>query len=115
MKKSNINRKKLIELSETIRKLKKQNHSSLPRAYDMMTMNEIIKTMFYPEGEYKTFKGWKDQGMKIKKGSKGFPIWGKPIRGKGKTPKDGECETKEERYKFFPVCILFHEKQTEKA
>lgn len=63
--------------------------------------------------EFNTFKGWKDAGYKVKKGEKGFPIWGAPktlIREEEKGDK-GETEEKEEKY--FPVAYLFADTQVE--
>ena len=54
--------------------------------------------------EFKLFGQWKKDGFKIKKGSKGYPVWGAP---KEHTKQDGTT------YEFFPVAYLFSEFQVE--
>jgi len=59
---------------------------------------------------------WKEEGLKVKKGSKAFLFWGKPKKGQKKTKeniKPGESSPEDE-YKFFPLAYLFSDKQVEK-
>ena len=53
---------------------------------------------------FKLFKQWKKAGFKIKKGSKGYPVWGAPKEHKGPDGTTYEC---------FPVAHLFSEFQVE--
>jgi hypothetical protein len=63
--------------------------------------------------EFDTFHGWKKRGFKIKKGSKCFFVWTKPIKSKNK--KENQKEEKEEvkEYKFFKMAYLFSNAQVE--
>jgi hypothetical protein len=63
--------------------------------------------------EFDTFHGWKKRGFKIKKGSKCFFVWTKPIKSKDK--KENQKEEKEEpkEYKFFKMAYLFSNAQIE--
>jgi len=54
-----------------------------------------------------TFKGWFNEGYKVKKGEKGYMFFTRPIKGKVKDKKD-------EEYRFFKTCFVFTEKQVEK-
>lgn len=79
-----------------------------------LSMNEILIEQYKAEtgcSQFKTFKAWKEAGYKIKKGSKGFPIFSRPIAvikaEKGK-------ETTPEENKYFGTCYLFNESQVEK-
>jgi len=72
-------------------------------------LNDYIIELFY-EGKdhtFNTFKGWLEQGKVVKKGEKGFVIWGKPIRGE---QKNGEKEV-EKTYKMFPISYIFRDDQ----
>ena len=60
---------------------------------------------------FQTFKQWKDQGMKVKKGEKGFPIFSKPIQKKAKEEEGEQDEKKGPKY--FHTAYLFHEGQVE--
>jgi hypothetical protein len=83
------------------------------------TVNEAIITLFYMnEGnlQFNKFKQWLEMGYKVKKGSKGFPVWAKPLKAlkadepKPKEPIEGENFNGE----YFPICYLFSNLQVEK-
>lgn len=52
--------------------------------------------------ELKSFEEWKKEGYQVKKGARGFAVWGK------RTKEDNE------RKAFFPMAYLFAEKQVYK-
>jgi len=84
------------------------------------TLNSFIVEHYQQqlkEGEFNTFHQWKEKNRTIKKGEKGFPIWGQPI-GHRPEEKEKSGEPGPDDYKYFPVCYLFHESQvieTQKA
>ena len=56
-----------------------------------------------------SFKKWASHGFRVKKGSKGFPVWSKPTK-ITKESEDGELV----EMTVFNVCNLFSNKQVEK-
>jgi len=63
---------------------------------------------------FRTFYQWKQDGYKVKKGSKGFAIWGSPKNlGDKKDNEEGKDKEKDE-FKYYPLCYLFNESQVEK-
>jgi len=75
------------------------------------SVNSLVMFLFYPEGKYNTGGGWRKENKFIKKGSKGFAIWGKPRKFTKKA--DKKTEEKDTEYKAFPVAYLFHESQVQ--
>jgi len=70
------------------------------------TFNEILVAEYKKETnaqEFKTFARWKNEGYKVKKGSKGLPAFSQPVKG-----------NEEEAKKFFFTAYLFNENQVEK-
>ena len=59
---------------------------------------------------FKSYKNWKEEGKTVIKGSKGFPIWGRPRKIKGKEETKEHCD-KRGGFDFFPIAHLFSEKQ----
>lgn len=84
------------------------------------TVNEAIITEFYmTDGnlQFNKFKQWLELGYKVKKGSKGFPVWAKPLKAlKADEPKPSTPpeDGKEFNGEYFPVCFLFSNLQVEK-
>jgi len=77
------------------------------------TLNSIIIEFFYKKNghsEFKTFNQWKETGANIRRGEKGFIIWGRPL-GVIKA-EEGEPATKEEA-KYFPISHLFSNMQVD--
>jgi hypothetical protein len=96
-------REQLKELSRAVKPLVKLG------AYD--TVNEaVIETAYRNNGhnEFKKFSEWKEEGKRIKKGSKGFPVWARPREMKKEDHPDLEDE-----FSFFPICYLFSNAQVE--
>ena len=124
-------RDKLIKLSVKARKLRTASEKGwtdhLGRSFDGWFINDILIDVFYTNAENSTFhsfNGWIDEGYKVKKGSKGFPIWGKKRSATAKEaepetvptpktePKDTTTET-EKKYKFWPIAYIFSNAQVE--
>jgi hypothetical protein len=81
------------------------------------TINEMLKIHYGIDEETNTFAGWKKQGFFVKKGSKSFKFWSKPLRGKkkGATKVEASEDKDEEKgYKFFAVAYVFTKSQVEK-
>ncbi|MFL0137712.1 ArdC-like ssDNA-binding domain-containing protein [Tenacibaculum maritimum] len=77
-------------------------------------VNDIIINKMYKGAEhteFNTFKGWKEKGLIVKKGSKAFFIWSKPrkVEKKKDTVKEGD----KDNYKMFGVAHLFSNSQVE--
>lgn len=64
---------------------------------------------------FKMMKEWNKEGKRIKKGSKGFAVWGRKNR--PKQEKGGsqtqQVQAVKEDLGFFPICYLFNEHQVE--
>lgn len=99
-------KKRLFELAKVAREKLGETHSS-------GTINEFILAQYKQETgavTFRTFKGWKDAGFKIKKGSKGYPVFSRPIS-VIKAEKGQEPETDGIK---FGIAYLFNEFQIEK-
>ncbi|MDL2308891.1 hypothetical protein LJC68_10065 [Bacteroidales bacterium OttesenSCG-928-B11] len=101
-------RVRLKEVSEQAKELKahyenpdSEYNKTSKRPFKDHPLNYYIMTYIYGVGssEFKTLEEWNEIGAKVKKGSKAFPIWGKPI------------ET--ENGVFFPILFVFNLKQVE--
>jgi hypothetical protein len=121
-KKSNIMKKfktspakaELIEICETL-KLAEELGKLGERYKDAHTMNQKLSVYYNLDGVVTgTFKMWKDKGYKIKKGSKSYKFWSKPIKAKKTETNEETQETKENKYKFFNVACVFTADQVEK-
>lgn len=86
------------------------------------TINDCLLHIYTAEtqqAEWNTFKGWRDKGQPVKKGEKGFPIWGRPLGAKSADPDPEEMQAAEGEgepcgnVKFFPLAYLFHAGQVE--
>ena len=80
-----------------------------------VTMNELLVQSYKRQTGakmFKTFNEWKKEGYKILKGSKGFPVFSRPI-GVLKEVKTGVPQA-EDLYKMFGTCYLFNELQVSK-
>ena len=102
--------KKIEELKEKRNRLiaLSQAAKALVEAGEFDRVNEAITEGIYKEEnpeieEFKTFGQWKQEGKIIKKGSKGYLVWGQP-RKVEQTPEGSE---EPQEYKFWPVCSLF--------
>lgn len=76
-------------------------------------VNDIILNRMYRNSiheEFNTFKGWKEKGFMVSKGSKAFFIWSKPRKVKKKEEtKKGE----KDEFKMYGVAHLFSNAQVE--
>jgi len=75
------------------------------------TLNSIIIEFFYIKNghtDFRTFKEWTREGKRVKRGEKGFIIWGRPL---GVIKQEREEPTSEEDNKFFPISHLFSNMQ----
>jgi hypothetical protein len=76
---------------------------------EFKTVNDAIKAKFYHvEGhtDLRTFEKWKEAGFIIRKGSKGFSVWGPPV------PMATLEEMKQgKNYPMYRVQFLFSQKQ----
>jgi len=98
-------RKALIELSKIAQMMRKNG--------DDRKVNDIIIEDFYTQdghSQFQLFRDWKEQGYRIKKGSRAFTVWGKKRKGQAQDPENEE----EKEYKFFPLAYLFSNKQVTK-
>lgn len=111
MKKLSDKKAKLIELSQIAKQMRDNNAPEIEDMIEAPTINNIILHCFYPKGEYNTYKGWKEKGYQVAKGSKAFSIWGKKRKFKKEVENKGKTEEKE--YSAFPMANLFHESQVE--
>lgn len=112
-------RQKLAELTAHFRKVRESQASKAKTQSEAMywmsrTLNSFIVDHYKSligNGEFSTFNQWKEKNRTIKKGEKGFPIWGQPL---GHRPEEIEKsgEPNDDDFKYYPLCYLFHESQT---
>ncbi len=90
---------------------------------DFETVNEAIIDRYKDgndEMSFNTFKGWKEADRQVSKGSKSYPIWGKPRNISNLTAAQkaeltkAEIEKSEREKTFFPVANLFSSYQLNK-
>ena len=132
-KKVNPKRQKLIELSrkakQIMQDIKHPTMQRLLKADKPFTVNNVVMSEFYPEGEYNTYKQWQKLGYQVKKGSKSYTVWSKPIRKTAKAndsdkvqavnkvlDKGFEVEGDNDLVslsKYWGIAYLFHESQVE--
>lgn len=75
-------------------------------------VNDVILNKMYKgeeHQEFNTFKGWKEKGFKVVKGSKAFFIWSKPR----KVEKKKEGTDEKDEFKMFGIAHLFSNAQVE--
>ena len=120
VKEKSETRTKLIEYSVLARKIKTEGLAKATTEQDILYwtfrgINDIIKNDIYflDNVELKTFNQWRKDGATIKKGSKGYPLWGQPLKAtaKEKVERNGKAEDEESQYEFWPICILFSSEQ----
>lgn len=99
----NPKRLELIQISNDVKPLVTMG--------EFENVNEAIIETCYKTAtarEFETYNGWLAKGFRVKKGSKGKVIWGRPRRGQ-KT----EVVESDETYKFFPMAFLFSNEDVE--
>ena len=97
--KPNPRREQLKALSMQLKPLVKSGMYS--------SINEGVREIYTEEtGQtiWNTFKGWIDEGQKVKKGEHGFPVWAKKRSLKTKDDQEDQANSK----KWFPVAYIFH-------
>lgn len=108
MEKKEINPRKLelIERSKIARMMQEESEE-----FADMTINQILLDMYSKgvETKFNTFKGWRKEGFRVKKGEKAFSIWGK----KREATKQEETKEEPTEFKFYPICYVFSENQVE--
>jgi hypothetical protein len=112
-------KQKLCQLTAEYRELRQSKIDKAKTLAEAMrwtnrTINSFIVEHYqeqFKTGEFNTFLQWKEKGKTIKKGEKGFPIWGQPLGHRAEEKeKNGEPDPND--YKYFPICYIFHESQT---
>lgn len=108
--KTKAKREKLRNISDVAKKM----HNEILQD-NVITVNDMIVNYIYDTKsklQFKTFKSWKKEGFKIKKGSKAYLLWGRPLKGKAR--EKVEKEKSEDEYKFFPLAYIFSSEQVTK-
>jgi len=111
LRKIDIRRQELRELSEQAKELKELAIIEAEREGDqnkilwlsMMGVNDAIHYFIYKSVKCKSFNNWKKEGYTVKKGSKAILFWGQPIDADKTDKKTGEIE----EFEFFPVAFVF--------
>ena len=120
VKEKSETRTRLIEYSVLARKMRTEALDKAKTEQELLYwtfrgVNDIIKNDIYFLGdvELKTFNQWRKEGATIKKGSKGYPLWGQPLQAtaKEKVERNGKEEDEESKYEFWPICVLFSSEQ----
>jgi len=96
-------RQQLKELSQVVKPMVKVG------AFD--TVNQAIIETAYKKDEHQIFKKfnqWLNEGKRVKKGEKGFPVWARP-----REMKKEEHPNIDDDFSFFPICYLFSNAQVE--
>lgn len=105
----NIEEKRTLlkQLSETAKMMMELNPDVGQGVNDV-----ILNTMYKNEQhqEFSTFKGWKEKGFMVTKGSKAFFIWSAPRK---VTKKNEEKESGKDEYKMYGIAHLFSNAQVE--
>jgi len=132
--KENPRRVELINLSVDMRMLRNEGVANAKSEEEAMywaslRINDLIMLQYYEKAgteDFRTFSSWHEAGFKIKKGERGWIIWGQkrsaPVPGQSVEagPAPGlianhapQVDEMVAEYKFFPTCYLFNENQVE--
>lgn len=110
-KQPNPRRAELRALSMQVRELVK--------AGMFPTVNAAILELYAAEvgrSDFASFKAWKEKGTPVKKGERGFPVWGQPrALGSSDHAAKGDAPEGDDGREFWPVAYLFHGGQVEPA
>ena len=88
----------------------KENFSDLLKGD--VTINSLIVEIYKIETgaeKFETFKTWKENGMMVKKGEKGFPVFSRP----SKAIKEEQGKNTEGERSYFYTAYLFNETQVQ--
>lgn len=97
----------LKQLSESAKMMMEMDPDIGDRVNDVI-LNKMYKNELHEK--FNTFKGWKEKGMIVKKGSKAFFIWSKPRKVQKKKEKE---EGQKDEYKMYGIAHLFSNDQVE--
>lgn len=125
MKKKYTPSAKAVSARASLTSISRSIQAGIKSGLIQCTVNEAIEEIYRKQtgqNDWKTFKGWKEKGFKVEKGSSGFPIWGKPKRLKNDTTKVSESldsqnteltEGAEEAggHRWFPLAYIYHAAQ----
>ena len=100
-------RELLKDLSNTAKMMMELNPDIGDRVNDVI-LNSMYKSVEHTE--FNTFKGWKEKGQMVKKGSRAFFIWSKPRKVEKK--KENE-EGEKDEFKMYGIAHLFSNAQVE--
>jgi antirestriction protein ArdC len=121
-KEKNEKRAKLCVISTKARAIRQARAEKAETPEDQQfwagcTLNYIIIQDFYKDEEnqiFKTFKEWRKEGFQVRKGSKGFVVWGRKLKATDKkTAKKTGNSDDEREFKFFPISHVFSNNQVE--
>lgn len=95
-------RAQLIERSKLVRMM-------MEAGEEFETVNEGLKALYADEGHevLNTYKQWQEEGQQVRKGSEALLIWGRP-----RQTQQGD-DSEDEAFKFWPLCYLFSNLQTD--
>jgi len=108
-------RQKLKELSLQAQELAQLEAEKTQNPFIvMLTVNAKLKMFIYERKDFNTFRGWKKEGRKVKKGETAFLFWGRPINKDASNKEElHNTEDADNESIFFPLSFLFHKDQTE--
>lgn len=114
------NKKKKINEARELLKARSLEVRKLVEEGKFETINDaLIETMYNDEThhEFKSYRGWKKEGFQVRKGEKGFLLWGRPTEKKNDkekpSPDTTHKETKEEHDPFYPLAFAFSDAQVD--
>lgn len=100
-------RNMLKEMSESAKMMMELDPDAGDRVNDVI-LNKMYKN--HEHQEFNTFKGWKDNGFIVKKGSKAFFVWSAPRKVE---KKNEENENGKDEFKMFGIAHLFSNAQVQ--
>lgn len=117
-KAASIERRSMLkDLSETVKMLMDCGE------IDALTVNEALEAYYIkntPNTIFKDFKGWKDAGYTVKKGSKAFAVWGKPRMIEKKDADNAPVDKNDlkesgdkKKFKYYAIANIFGDTQVE--
>lgn len=103
-------RQKLIGLSASVKVLVESGQ------FD--SVNDALIALYlsrHPEASFfRTFNEWKKEGKKVRKGEKGFLVWGRKLKRQLKDQEGDGVESEGARLsKFFPLAYVFADTQVD--
>ena len=108
-----------------LQKLSEQAHTARAAGLYVGTINEFVVATYaaetgHPPESFRTIPQLKEEGLRVKKGSKAFMVWGAPRKATdtADTADTADTDTADTadasaRYRFWPTCNLFTPDQVE--